>query len=133
KNVSLTKEYGFKEEILTYPNELMQVFLNILKNATDAFVDREIEQPVIKIQGYESEGYQVVEIIDNAGGIPEEILDRIFDPYFSTKGPGIGTGLGLYMSKTIIEEHCGGRLLAKNIDTGACFTIYLPLIRGGDA
>ncbi len=133
KNVSLVKEYGFKEEILTYPNELMQVFLNILKNATDAFVDKEIIQPVIKIQGYESEGYQVVEIQDNAGGIPEEILDRIFDPYFSTKGPGIGTGLGLYMSKTIIEEHCGGRLLAKNKDTGACFTIYLPLTRGGDA
>lgn len=132
KNVSLIKEYDFQEEILTYPNELMQVFLNILKNATDAFVDKEVMQPVIKITGYESEGYQVVEIMDNAGGIPEEIIDRIFDPYFSTKGPGIGTGLGLYMSKTIIEEHCGGRLLVKNKDSGACFTIYLPLNWEGD-
>ncbi|MDD2619658.1 MAG: [Fe-Fe] hydrogenase large subunit C-terminal domain-containing protein [Syntrophomonadaceae bacterium] len=127
KNVELIKEYAFENEILTYPNELMQVFLNILKNAADAFVENEVLQPIIKIRGFEKEGYQVVEILDNAGGIPEEIIERIFDPYFSTKGPGIGTGLGLYMSKTIIEEHCGGRLMVKNQESGACFTIYLPL------
>ncbi|MEN6351179.1 MAG: [Fe-Fe] hydrogenase large subunit C-terminal domain-containing protein, partial [Syntrophomonas sp.] len=110
KNVVLFRDYGFKEEILTYPNELMQVFLNILKNASDAFVDNEIMEPEINIRGYEIDGIQVVEIIDNAGGIPENIIGNIFDPYFSTKGPGIGTGLGLYMSKMIVEEHCRGQL-----------------------
>ncbi len=130
KNVILSKEYAFKQEILTYPNELMQVFLNILKNASDAFVDNEIMEPEIRIKGLESDDYQVIELYDNAGGIPEEIIDRIFDPYFSTKGPGIGTGLGLYMSKMIIEEHCQGQLGVRNTEKGACFIIKLPISLG---
>lgn len=128
KNVVLKKEYAFEQAILTYPNELMQVFLNILKNASDAFVDNEIMEPEIIIKGYENEGYQQVEVYDNAGGIPEDIINKIFDPYFSTKGPGIGTGLGLYMSKMIIEEHCRGQLGVRNTDNGACFIIKLPVL-----
>ncbi len=88
KNVTLVKEYAFQTPILTYPNELMQVFLNILKNASDAFVDNETTKPQIIIRGYEDGTYQVIEIADNAGGIPEDIMEKIFDPYFSTKGPG---------------------------------------------
>ena len=99
KNVQLNINTSFSQPILTYPNELMQVFLNILKNASDAFVDNEISNPQILINGYERDNHQIVEIIDNAGGIPGQILTKIFEPYFSTKGPGIGTGLGLYMSK----------------------------------
>ncbi len=128
KNVALNKEYAFEQSILTYPNELMQVFLNILKNASDAFVENEIIEPAINIKGFESEDYQIIEIHDNAGGIPEEIIDKIFDPYFSTKGPGIGTGLGLYMSKMIVEEHCRGQLGVLNTDQGACFIIKLPVL-----
>jgi signal transduction histidine kinase len=105
----------------------MQVFLNIIKNATDALVERKIVEPRIIIKGYEADGYQVIEISDNAGGIPEDIIDKIFNPYFSTKGAAIGTGLGLYMSRTIIEEHCGGELRAKNLESGACFTSKLPI------
>jgi len=127
KNVVLVEDYSFTNAILTYPNELMQVFLNILKNASDAFVDNEIMAPQLILKGYETEDYQVVEIYDNAGGIPAAIIDKIFDPYFSTKGPGIGTGLGLYMSKMIVEEHCEGQLLVKNTDQGACFIIKLPV------
>lgn len=128
KNVVLVEDYSFTHPILTYPNELMQVFLNILKNASDAFADNEIVEPKLILKGFELKDFQVVEIYDNAGGIPDAIMDKIFDPYFSTKGPGIGTGLGLYMSKMIVEEHCYGQLLAKNTDQGACFIIKLPIL-----
>lgn len=127
KNINLVKDYAFSTPILTYPNELMQVFLNILKNAADAIVSNGIVQPQIIILGCEKDGYQIVNIIDNAGGVPEEIIDKIFDPYFSTKGQATGTGLGLYMSRTIIEEHCKGELRATNQENGACFTIKLPM------
>lgn len=127
KNVELVKDYSFSTPILTYPNELMQVFLNLIKNASDAFVDKGVPKPQITIRGFETEDYLEVEIYDNAGGIPEEIMDKIFDPYFSTKGPGIGTGLGLYMSRTIVQEHCRGQLWARNTEEGACFTLKLPL------
>ncbi|NLW92794.1 MAG: hypothetical protein GXY34_14495 [Syntrophomonadaceae bacterium] len=127
KNVCVINDCNFQNPILTYPNELMQVFLNILKNASDAFVDNETIEPRILIKGYEEEPYHIIEISDNAGGINDEVIERIFDPYFSTKGPGIGTGLGLYMSKMIVEEHCGGQLLVRNNDEGACFIIKLPI------
>lgn len=126
KNVKLIKDYAFTHPILTYPNELMQVYMNILKNASDAFVGNETVQPKITIRGYEKGGCQVVDIIDNGGGIADDIIGKVFDPYFSTKGPGVGTGLGLYMSKIIVEGHCRGRLYVTNVDNGACFTIELP-------
>lgn len=127
KNVTLVQNYTFSTPILTYPNELMQVFLNIIKNASDAFVEKDVAAPQIIITGIETTEYIEVNLEDNAGGIPEAIMDKIFEPYFSTKGPGIGTGLGLYMSKMIVEEHCRGQLRAGNTGKGACFTIRLPL------
>jgi len=65
----------------------------------------------------------VIRVTDNGGGIPAGIMDRIFEPYFSTKEPGRGTGIGLYMSKMIIENNMGGRLTARNVDGGAEFRI----------
>ena len=100
------------EEIYTFENELKQAVLNIVKNAEDALVLREIKTPEINITIEK----KTLTIEDNAGGISKEIEDKIFDPYFSTKGKKEGTGLGLYMSKIIIEEHCGGKLsfISKN-------------------
>lgn len=127
KNISVIKNCSFVSKISTYPRELMQVFLNLLKNATDVLMERKIADPEVVINGYEKDGYHIIEIADNGGGIDEHIIDKIYDPYFSTKGPAKGTGLGLYMSKTIIEEHCKGRIRATNSKNGACFRVELPI------
>ena len=100
--------------------------MNILKNAEDILIEQENNRNII-IRTYIDNNNAVIEIEDNAGGIPNDIIDKIFDPYFSTKISKNGTGLGLYMSKTIINDHCGGELSAKNSDYGAIFTIKLPL------
>ncbi|QIR76946.1 ATP-binding protein [Sulfurospirillum diekertiae] len=112
-------------EIFTYANEVTQVILNILKNAEDVIKEREIINPNIQITIGTEDAWQTISITDNAGGIPATVLPHIFEPYFSTKQEKNGTGLGLYMSKTIIEEHCGGQILATNTPTGAQFTIKL--------
>ena len=107
-----------------FPNEYSQVLLNILINARDAFDARATENPLIRIVTAADNGRAVVTVTDNAGGIPAEILDNIFDPYFSTKGVQ-GTGIGLYMSKTIIERNMGGVLSVRNTGDGAEFRIEI--------
>jgi PAS domain S-box-containing protein len=104
------------------PNEYSQVILNILSNAHEALVERKVAAPVVKINVSAVGGKSLVTISDNAGGIPAEIAGRIFDPYFSTKGAG-GTGIGLYISKTIIEQNMKGVLTARNNGEGAEFRI----------
>jgi signal transduction histidine kinase len=106
-----------------YRNEFAQVLLNILSNARDALLEGKIQDPAIRIRIFSEEGRSVVVISDNAGGIPDDVLPRIFDPYFTTKAPGKGSGIGLYMSKMIIEQNMGGRLIASNGDGGAEFRI----------
>jgi PAS domain S-box-containing protein len=107
-----------------YPSEYSQVLLNIMINARDAFLAHEVTNPTITIEVGTDGGRCVVTITDNAGGIPEGIIDKIFDPYFTTKGPDKGTGVGLYMSKMIIEK-MGGSLSARNVDGGAQFRIQV--------
>lgn len=107
-------------------NEFIQVILNLLANARDAFRDREVEEPRLNIRLFRENGRLVVSVADNGGGIPEEIIDRIFEPYFTTKGPDRGTGIGLFMSKTIVEKHMGGRLSVANRGEGAEFRVEIP-------
>jgi PAS domain S-box-containing protein len=107
-----------------YPHEYSQVLLNILINARDAIDTRRPLLPRICIVVGDGTGRSVVTITDNAGGIPPEILDNIFDPYFSTKGVQ-GTGIGLYMSKTIIERNMHGSLSVRNTGDGAEFRIEI--------
>ncbi|MDB2562250.1 PAS domain S-box protein [Sulfurimonas sp.] len=109
------------KKISIYESEIMHVILNILKNAQDNFIEQNIKYPKLTIH-IENES---ISIEDNAGGIPDTILEKIYDPYFSTKDEKNGTGLGLYMSKLIVEDHHKGKLLAQNINEGACFTIEL--------
>jgi PAS domain S-box-containing protein len=120
-NIKLNLDIKSNEQFLTYENEVKQVLLNIVKNAEDILIDNNIPDPKIDIVIENNK----ITIEDNAGGVPEDIIDKIFDPYFSTKMQKDGTGLGLYMSKTIIEDHCKGGLDVQNINNGARFTIIL--------
>jgi signal transduction histidine kinase len=106
-----------------FRNEYVQAIINILVNARDAIREREIAEPKITVTIGKEEGRSVVTIADNAGGIPEEIIGKIFDPYFTTKGPDKGTGIGLFMCKTLIERSMSGSLTVRNIPEGAEFRI----------
>lgn len=111
----------------TYANELKQVVLNIIKNAEDALLEQKTSNAKIWMRCYKKDSYISLSIEDNGGGIPQMNMIKIFDPYFSTKQEKDGTGLGLYMSKIIIEEHCKGRLSVSNTENGAKFIIELPI------
>lgn len=122
-NIEIIEEHNSKEKIELYASELIQAVLNILKNAQDNFKEKEIKDAKIAI----TTENRTITICDNGGGIPKNILNKIFDPYFSTKGKN-GTGLGLHMSKVIIEDHHGGKLSVVNKDDGVCFIIELGII-----
>lgn len=122
-NIKIIQKYECSERIEIHKNEMVQVVMNLLKNACDNFQEKEIADPTIKITVTD----ETITVCDNGGGIPQAIISRIFEPYFSTKSERNGTGLGLYMSKTIVEEHHGGRLEAENKDAGVCFKIILDI------
>ena len=107
--------------------ELPQVIVNIINNAKDILIEKEIKNSKIIISLISKDDKAIITIEDNAGGIPESIIDRIFEPYFTTKHQTQGTGLGLHMSYQIITESLGGNLYAQNSDIGAKFYIELPL------
>lgn len=125
-DIEIEEDYQYKLLIYSYKNELLQVFLNMIKNAIDIFKEREIEVGRIQIKTYSDDYFVITEISDNAGGIKEELLSKIFEPYFTTKDEKNGTGLGMYMCKIIIDEHCEGKLEVKNTPIGAQFTIKIP-------
>ena len=116
------------QEILLYgiENEFKHLVLNIINNAKDAFNDAQIKERNIDINFYKDDAYTYVNIEDNAGGVPLEIIDDIFKPEVTSKAEGKGTGIGLYMS-TQIAEKLGGTLSVKNINNGACFSLKIPL------
>ncbi|WP_295052397.1 HAMP domain-containing sensor histidine kinase [Sulfuricurvum sp.] len=125
--ITLTFEGELDTPFVTYKNELLQVFLNIFTNAKDAFEERHCTEPFIRFN-VSQKGEQIIfSIQDNAGGIPENIIDKIFDPYFSTKEEKNGTGLGLYMSAIIIEKHLYGAINVSSDPIGSLFTLSLPI------
>jgi signal transduction histidine kinase len=108
-----------------YPKEYGQVLLNILGNAKDAFIEKGAENPHISIKAFADGDNTVVTITDNAGGVPDISIERIFDLNFTTKESSGGTGIGLYMSRNIIEKNMGGELTVSNVNNGAQFRIEL--------
>jgi len=126
KNIKISKTYHTKDTLHVYVNELVQVLLNILKNSEDNFIEKQIPNPKVSIMTQKIDQMFYITITDNGGGVPECILPKLCEPYFSTKHEKNGTGLGLYMSRVIIEEHHGGSLHVKNVENGISFQILLP-------
>jgi PAS domain S-box-containing protein len=113
--------------LLGIPNELSQVIINIIQNSRDAFRDNSITEKKIFINTKKTEQFVVIEIQDNAGGVESEILDKVFEPYFTTKHSSSGTGLGLFMSKMICEQGFNGTINLINNKDGILLTIKIPL------
>jgi signal transduction histidine kinase len=110
-----------------YKREFSQILLNIIQNAKEAILSRQPPVPFVEIICSQKGKSALVTVKDNGGGIPPEIMEKIFDPYFTTRFQSQGAGMGLYMSKMIIEKHMGGRIYAQNSLSGAELTIELPL------
>ena len=124
-NVALFTSGKTNITIETYSSELVQILINVLNNAVDAITETNPPVRHIMISCSDNEEHLIMVVEDSGGGIPKEVLPKVFEPYFSTKSKN-GTGLGLYMAKMIIENHIGGKISAKNGQSGAIFTIVLP-------
>lgn len=123
--ITITVAEGDDYTLYGFPGEYSQVLLNLLGNSKDAIVGSAMTEGQINIGVGADNGMGVVTVRDNGGGIPDAVIDKIFEPYFTTKSSG--TGIGLYMSKTIIERNMAGRIEARNIEGGSEFTIRIPL------
>jgi len=124
-NIEVNIECAQDLNIKGFQGEFSQVIINLLNNAKDVLLERDISSPRIDITSYKAEQGIGIKVHDNAGGIPEEIMDKIYDPYFTTKEEGKGTGIGLYMSKMIVENNMNGKLFAINETDGASFMIEI--------
>jgi len=126
ENISLDVETQDNIYVVGFPTELGQAVVNILVNSKDALIENNITDKSIKLSLALIDNDAVIIIEDNGGGIPLEIVDKIFDPYFSTKMAKNGTGIGLYMTKIIVEEHIDGKLSVSNSDNGVVVQIVIP-------
>ena len=107
-------------------NEFGQVILNLVKNGIDAIKETNRGNGAIRLRVSENGGHWTIAVEDDGGGVPPEVMDRIFEPYFTTKFKSQGTGIGLYMARMIVEESLGGKITVENVDKGALFTLTLP-------
>ncbi len=122
-NIMVKIDNATEVSVVGYQNEYAQVLLNIISNSSEACIERHVTDPCLFLHIVREGGRSVLYIRDNCGGIPDDVLPKIFDPYFTTRGPDRGTGIGLYMSKVIIEQNLGGELSARNVEHGAEFRI----------
>jgi len=125
-NIKIDTKYSeYDLSLISYKNEFSQALLNIITNAKDILIQRDIDTPCINIDVFKDKDEIKIHVLDNAGGIPEDIMDKIFDPYFTTKHQSQGTGIGLYMTKMIIENNMNGSIIVQNEKEGAKFIISL--------
>ena len=127
-DISVTLKANTPLYIHSYQNELSQVLLTILQNAIEALEEREIKNKEIKVYIYEHSSNIFIEISDNAKGIKEEILEKVFEPYFSTKKKSTGTGLGLYIAKIIMDTSLHGEINVSNTTEGVKFQVIVPKV-----
>ena len=122
-NIEIEVECDIKNEMYAYPNELFQVLINLVNNGKDAYLGAN-KSGKIFIKCQENEDNFLISVEDEAGGIKLDNVNKVFEPYFTTKDTG--TGIGLYMSKMIIDKDFNGLLSVSNTEKGAKFTIKLP-------
>lgn len=127
-NIKVLFKNNGESEILGFKSQLLQVLIILLSNAKDAF-SSSVADKKVQICISKKDDFMLMQISDNAGGIKNEIIDKIFEPYFTTKHPSKGTGIGLYMLKMIVEK-MGGNVSVKNQKFGANFKIKLPIYKG---
>jgi len=131
QNNGIEYSFGFDNgvdmEFEVLEGELTQVLLNLIGNAKEILVSRKIENPKILVSATVENGCIVLSVEDNGGGVEDEYQDRIFEPYFSTKGEKNNSGLGLYMSKIIVQKHMFGKIWFENRNGGATFFVSIPL------
>lgn len=128
ENARIEMEVKVEEDTVIhgFSSEYSQVVLNILSNAKDALIKSHKDKQWIHITvGRTEEGRSRLKIEDDGTGISGDIIEHIFDPYFTTKFKSEGTGMGLYMSKMMIEKNMGGKIVAENTAQGACFSIIV--------
>jgi len=135
-DINIIQDYSIlNHKVNVLPNELIQVCMNVIKNARDIQDEKNIENKLIKISVYEEDDYQVISINDNAGGVDESIIEKIFNQYFSTKNKENGTGIGLNLAQRIIKENHNGLIYVQNKSFtyenkdyfGACFYLKLKI------
>ncbi len=125
KEVTIKTDLNFERKISIHRNELLHIILNVIQNAKEAFYESNEEIKMIKIFGNLKNDKVEIDIIDNAGGISEENLPLIFNENYTTKKKKAGSGLGLYLTRVILEEHLKGSIEAKNIEGGTMFRIIV--------
>ena len=126
-NITVNEMVIFPSKVFIYRNEVLHVLITLIKNSIDAFSDNNITDRKLIFAINQDEEYGKIDIYDNAGGIHIQDIEKIFAPYFTTKNDLVGTGIGLYMSKIIIEDHCNGKLEVQSNNYETIFTIKLPL------
>lgn len=124
ERIKLNLDVKADARIFGHKNQLEQVVINLLNNAKDA-LSRKSGEKTVEIRVFKENGLGVISVSDNGGGIDREVADKIFEPYFTTKSAKQGTGIGLYMSKTIMDKF-QGEIEARNANGGAVFTLKIP-------
>ncbi len=123
--IDIVEDYQATHKVMVYAGDIFKVFFNIFLNSVENFIDKNIEQRIIYISTSNIPNGVQIKICDNGGGIGSDIIDKIFDPYFSTKNKKNETGLGLYSSKIIIEKYHNGSVNVENTQDGVCFYIEI--------
>jgi signal transduction histidine kinase len=127
-NNNISIKLDIDKEVMAHgvSGEYSQVIVSILNNARDVLLNRKVESPEVSISTSYRDDMAVLEIEDNGGGILIEDINKIFEPYFTTKPKSEGTGIGLYFSKIIIEKHMSGYIKVENTERGAIFIVAVP-------
>lgn len=127
--IAIETRIDVNDECECYKNQLQEIIIVLLNNSRDALLERNTYMPKIEVDIVDENSYIVIKVSDNAGGITKSVMQKIFEPYYTTKHKSQGTGIGLFMARKIIEEKHSGSLSVKNVAQGTEFSISLPKVK----